>query len=574
MSSFPTEPCKIKISNIKNPSNGSLPGFVGLEPFREKIAITHQDKDYLYEDLYMGSWELAKGILGMLDSDQMNQKICILCDTGLSHIITTWACWMTGNTAVPLPVGESKQKLELLIRDSGASILISTKSQAEFVDGVAKSIGLKHVALDDSWWNSVLDDQDDKDDKPLPNHFVDNSVYKCGSAMVLYSGGRGGKPRGFVISHDTLNAQMDLVINSWDITGDDSILHSLNLHQMYSLVCSLYSPLQQRARIITVPPTQTEKIWSHLLAVNKPPITVFPGTPWMYNNLLKKAGDIFKNKKTKEYVKSSCTKKIRLMTSGGTSLPEQLHSQWRNLTGHKILNNYVSTASGTIFSNRVAGPSNLQGPGCFDCGAPLEGVQVRLVRFRDHTKTTFDVILEDDSSGPKVIEEGEGGVLGELLVKGDNMTKRVIESSEEKDLTSFDGWSAIGDIVQYKAGCYSLKGKLNVKCLEIGGEMVSLVEVQKKLLSSVDIVDAFVVGLGDFKDDTRLAAVLVLNKNVKFSAATILEWCTENMEPNSVPSVLKIVEGIPRDGSGHVNKMKIFSLFPNTLVLGFSDTKL
>jgi len=154
------------------------------------------------------------------------------------------------------------------------------------------------------------------------------------------------------------------------------------------------------------------------------------------------------------------------------------------------------------------------------------------------------------------------------------MTKRVIESSEEKDLTSFDGWSAIGDIVQYKAGCYSLKGKLNVKCLEIGGEMVSLVEVQKKLLSSVDIVDAFVVGLGDFKDDTRLAAVLVLNKNVKFSAATILEWCTENMEPNSVPSVLKIVEGIPRDGSGHVNKMKIFSLFPNTLVLGFSDTKL
>ena len=54
-------------------------------------------------------------------------------DNGISHVITTWACWMTGNVVIPLPVNASKERLEFLIRDSGAKIVLTSQLQVPIV---------------------------------------------------------------------------------------------------------------------------------------------------------------------------------------------------------------------------------------------------------------------------------------------------------------------------------------------------------------------------------------------------------------------------------------------------------
>jgi len=66
---------------------------------------------------------------------------------------------------------------------------------------------------------------------------------------------------------------------------------------------------------------------------------------------------------------------------------------------------------------------------------------------------------------------------------------------------------------------------------------------------------------------------VVVNKNKKVTLENILAWCNDNIGPNCVPSVLKIVDKIPRDNSGHIDKMAVFSMFPDVNVVCFHDTK-
>ena len=72
------------------------------------MAISDVHGDYYYEDVYLRSWDLAKGIIGtvstptpapttppgLLGHSEPGQRICYLCPTGLTHVITTWACWI------------------------------------------------------------------------------------------------------------------------------------------------------------------------------------------------------------------------------------------------------------------------------------------------------------------------------------------------------------------------------------------------------------------------------------------------------------------------------------------------
>eukprot|EP00088_Acartia_fossae_P070566 TRINITY_DN9498_c0_g1_i11.p1 TRINITY_DN9498_c0_g1~~TRINITY_DN9498_c0_g1_i11.p1 ORF type:complete len:633 (-),score=106.41 TRINITY_DN9498_c0_g1_i11:763-2661(-) len=570
-----------------------LPGFVGLEPFRDKVSIVDQGGEYLYEDIYMRSWDLAKGLMGLLGDNFTGHRICVLCDTGLSHVITTWSCWMLGNTVVPLPASlntqqtnsaQYQQKLEHIIRDSGATIVITTKSQADNVNTITKDAEIKLIALDESWWKNP-ESLTDKE-TPLPSHFVDNCVYKEGNALIMYTVGRTDTARGIVLSHSTLSNQINSVIDSWDISSDDTVLHSLNLHQVFPLVSCLYAPLTQRSKILALNSFNAGKVWSHILGVNKSnPVTVFPATPTMYQTLLEQSGSVFKDKKSRDYVKAVCSKKTRLMTCNTTKLPDHINTQWQALTGHKICTTFVCTESNFVMSGRQSTNSQVGGDngGGGSCSAPVPGINIKIVRFRDHLKTAHEVLREHDGDAKQVkgeielnIDDEGGGsnlVIGELLIKGENVASRYFSDKEENAIKNDDGWIQTGDIVAYKDGQYWVRGKLGIKGVEVGGQVLNSAELERKLLRCSDIDDTTVVGLGDTDAEQQIGAVVVVNPNKKITLDNILAWCSENLGSHAVPSVLKIVDKIPRDTTGHIDKMAVFSMFPDIGVVCFHDTK-
>merc|ERR1719244_475887 len=247
------------------------------------------------------------------------------------------------------------------------------------------------------------------------------------------------------------------------------------------------------------------------------------------------------------------------MMSSTATLPPQIIAQWKNVTGHRVLENFISTEAGTALCNRVAGSGVKPGPGCQDCGAPTSKTQTQIVRFRDHTKSAYDVLATGDETGTRLEGQNaeEENVIGELRLRGDSVAKNYWIDGKEEQIKVDDGWFDTGDIVQYHKGCYKVWGRLNMTNINHKGKMVNAAKIEKKVLSHKDIDDCYVVGIGDIQSEQKIAAMIVINPTKKVNIENILEWCNENMEESEVPTLFKLVTGIARDSSGHVDKLKI-----------------
>jgi len=94
---------------------------------RHKVAISDLSADYLYEDVYLRSWDLARAIADTKPAP--GARVALLCGGGLSHVVGVWACWLAGHAAVPLCPGGGEARLEHLVMDSAAELVIATADQ-------------------------------------------------------------------------------------------------------------------------------------------------------------------------------------------------------------------------------------------------------------------------------------------------------------------------------------------------------------------------------------------------------------------------------------------------------------
>lgn len=533
-----------------------FPAFANVERHRYKTAISDANGDYLYEDLYLRSWELAQGIKDLIGHDLTSSRVCLFCPGSLSHVMGVWATWMTGHVAVPLCPSSDQARVEHVIMDTKADLVITTVDQVSRVHNFTKAHGQKLIVLDETWWTEPKTVNDLEEDSSLPKCQLDPVTMKDSGAMIIYTAGMTGSSRGFVYNHRGLGGQIDLVASTWDLAASDSVLHGLKLDSVYGAINSLQAPLASGARITLVPANDTMKLWSNILGVGLKSgktlakINFFPSIPLVYSSLLKSSAELFKDKKTKEYVKSACGKRVRLMVSSTSALSPSVLAQWKNVTGHKILDNFVSTETGT----------------------GLESKETQIVRYRDHTRSVHDVLAKTSGNTNNVDTEKET-VTGELRIKLQTDTRN-IEEGVEFGSNDDEKWFNTGDLVEFSGGSHQLWGRLNMTMIRHRGATINTLKVQKKLLSNKDIDDCYVVGLGDVQEYQQLAAVIVLTKTKKVNIDSILEWCSTELNEEEIPTIFKLVLNIPRDNSGHVDKIKLRPLFHEEDILCFHDCKL
>ena len=189
--------------------------------------------------------------------------------------------------------------------------------QVSRVHNFTKAHGQKLIVLDETWWTEPKTVNDLEEDSSLPKCQLDPVTMKDSGAMIIYTAGMTGSSRGFVYNHRGLGGQIDLVASTWDLAASDSVLHGLKLDSVYGAINSLQAPLASGARITLVPANDTMKLWSNILGVGLKSgktlakINFFPSIPLVYSSLLKSSAELFKDKKTKEYVKSACGKRVR-----------------------------------------------------------------------------------------------------------------------------------------------------------------------------------------------------------------------------------------------------------------------
>ena len=230
--------------------------------FRQKIAVSDGNGDYLYEDVYLRSWDLAKGILDLFGDSGPSRRICLLCPPDLTHVIATWSCWMSGHVAVPLCPSSQQDRLEHVIMESQSDLVITTVDQVNKIHAVTKKYGQKLIVLDETWWMEPKNESEIDISSNLPPPLVDLDVVRDSTAYILYTSGMTARPKGVVYNHQTVCNQIENVVSSWDLSSTDSVLHSLALDTVYGSINSLQAPLSTGARITLIPNFDTTKVSS------------------------------------------------------------------------------------------------------------------------------------------------------------------------------------------------------------------------------------------------------------------------------------------------------------------------
>lgn len=152
--------------------------------------------------------------------------------------------------------------------------------------------------------------------------------------------------------------------------------------------------------------------------------------------------------------------------------------------------------------------------------------------------------------------------LGELLVRGQGVFKEYYNRPEatKKEITP-DGWFKTGDISEYSAEkkIFKMLGRKSVDIIKSGGYKVSALDIERQLCQHPDIRECVVVGVDDEKYGQKITAVIVpIDKELTLKE--VRDWATDKLPKYSLPSMLKLVDSIPRNAMGKVNKKELVRL--------------
>ncbi|XP_030437278.1 LOW QUALITY PROTEIN: malonate--CoA ligase ACSF3, mitochondrial [Gopherus evgoodei] len=545
------------LHTTRTPCSGRVtPVFTRALAFGDKIAIIDQNGEHTYRDLYTQSVHLSQQICEVLrcsSGDLKGERISFLCPNDASYVISQWASWMSGGIAVPLYKKHPVQELEYFIQDSQSSLVIATEEYVKHITPSAEKLGIPVLPLVNSGSDGCINDKT-VEAFPLA---IDCPAWKDRGAMIIYTSGTTGRPKGVLSTHQNVQAVVTGLVDKWEWTKEDVILHVLPLHHVHGVINKLLCPLWVGATCIMLSEFSPQKVWEKFLSPGAPRISVFMAVPTIYSRLMEHYDKHFSQPHVQDFVRATCQDNFRLMVSGSAALPVPVLERWKNITGHVLLERYGMTEIGMALSNPLHG---VRVPG--SVGTPLPGVEVRIAtESLGREGPSYTIHAQGDERDTKVTP-GLDGKEGELFVKGPTVFREYWNRPEEtKEAFTTDGWFKTGDTAVYKEGTYWIKGRTSVDIIKSGGYKISALEVERHLLAHPSIADVAVIGPPDMTWGQRVSAVVKLQEGEMLSLKDLRDWARESMAYYTIPTELLLVEEIPRNQMGKINKKQLLKHF-------------
>lgn len=525
------------------------PVFTRAPAFGDKVAIIDNSGSHSYKQLYSSSLALASRISNTLNCDfggLEGKRISFLCTNDASYTVAQWAAWMSGGTAVPLYRKHPPSELEYIISDSQSSVLVAAHPCTEILEPLSERLGLPCLTMPPTSNLSALYEADTQEKETTITDWADRP------AMIIYTSGTTGRPKGVLHTHSSIQAMVECLVSEWAWSKNDVILHTLPLHHVHGIVNKLLCPLWVGATCIMLPEFQPQKVWEMLLSSRTPTVNVFMAVPTIYSKLIQYYDQHFTQPRVKDFVKAVCKERIRVMVSGSAALPLPTLQRWKEITGHTLLERYGMTEIGMALSNPLKGPRI---PGAV--GMPLPGVNVRIVM-----SNTINITITEGNHRNTQVCQGLEGKEGELLVRGPSVFKEYWNKPlETQESFTEDGWFKTGDTAAFKDGVYWIMGRSSVDIIKSGGYKISALEVERHLLAHPDVIDVAVIGAPDVTWGQKVTAVVQMKSGRSLTLPDLKSWARERMASYMIPTGLLVVEEMPRNQMGKVNKKDLLRHF-------------
>ncbi|KAL8635632.1 MAG: hypothetical protein Q9228_006894 [Teloschistes exilis] len=490
------------------------------------------------------------------------QRIAFLVENSYDYVVTLLSVFGSNGIAVPLSSSFPASELRYILDNSEALMLLSSAKFQSKADEVLKE-GLEKTPIAGTV-EKALEGSRSGDSirlEPIPDDR---------SGLMLYTSG-------VVLPSSVLTAQSRSLMEAWKYTPSDHLLHVLPMHHIHGTINALLTPLFAGSTIDFLFPFNVQAVWERLAAPFRPEnpnssskekISFFTVVPTIYNRLLSSHAGLEESlqKTTKEALRPE---NLRLNISGSAALPAPTKSAWTELSGGNVLlERYGMTEVGMALSCGLGFADRVDG----SVGWPLPSVEVRIV----DTETGEVIQPGDETTADGKEREGEIQLRGATVFKEYWRNPKATDEEFVEDDDGKGKWFRTGDVAARKViegtgksgqewakgPMYFIRGRKSVDIIKSGGEKVSALEIERELLSLPQISEAAVLGVASEQWGQKVAAVVVLEAEHAMTGRGGKQWgvmdmrraLKERLAGYKIPQELKVVEGIPKNAMGKINK--------------------
>jgi long-chain acyl-CoA synthetase len=448
------------------------------------------------------------------------ERVALYCPNGADFIVAYLGCLKAGVVAVPVNLLLNPREIAFILRDSGARGLFFHASLAESAAAAlseAPEVGLRiGIGFDD--------------DAPLldchlhqlaqPKSAPASSPAAADDAVILYTSGTTGRPKGAVLTHGNLCANAHAVAEVLGVKpGVDRVLVVLPMFHAFAGTVSIVMPLLAGAAIVPVPRFDPQAITE---AIGRHHASIFLGVPSLYAVLMRLADD-----------QVAAWKCVQLAISGGAAMPLALMEAFEQRFCVPILEGDGPTECGPVTAvNPPVGPRK---PGSI--GPAIPGVEMRICD--DHGRT---------------LAEGE---YGEVCVRGPGVMRGYWQLPEDTEAAFFGEWFRTGDLGWRDAdGYFYLVDRIKDLIISNGINVYPRI-IEEVLARHSSVAEVAVVGEPHRTHGELPIAYVTPAPDARPDAGVLKAWCREHLGSHEIPRRIEILPSLPKNAAGKILKREL-----------------
>ncbi len=489
----------------------------------EKEAILFLRKGRLesritYSSLREISDRVANGLREM--SLKKGDRVILFMPKSIEQVIIHIGVQKIGAISVILNPGFKREEMSYFLKDTDAKIVIVGKREEALVRSIDENRTILSVDTEIPFTEGKL----------FPSSSSQLS-YEVGSpddpAVIIYTSGTTGQPKGAILTQQNLIKDAKNIIRIWEVTEADVLLHALPLFHVHGLCFALHTSLLAGAKMVMMDEFSSESAID-ILSQPKGELacTLFMGVPTMYVKMMERTEG-----------RRHGFHHIRLLASGSAPLLPKDFERIKTVFGREPVEREGMSETGMNFSNSLRGVKKAG-----SIGLPLPNVEARIVN-------------------PETFEDLKSGEVGEIWLRGPNVTPGYWGKPQETEAAFVDGWFRTGDLGKRdEDGYYYITDRLKHIIIS-GGENISPKEIESVLNRHEKILESCVVGVPDEKWGEKVVAAIVLKPGATLAVKEIVDYCKRHLLDWKCPKEVFLLEDLPRNRMGKVLKEEVAKRF-------------
>jgi len=486
-----------------------------------KEAINFEGQSHTYEQLRNQAACIARQLsqAGIGAGD----KVGVMFPNHPHYVAAFFAVLGMGALVVPInPLLKSDEISHILSDSEATALLVHEKVLPEALNGLQQAVAIRTVIIDGTTSGinlpnlKVLELDAGTGEKQVSPHWP-LPVKREDAALIVYTSGTTGKPKGAVLTHENLLSVFPGRLDLFDIDEKDRCLAVLPLCHIYGMTVVMIGTVSRAGTLVI---QNKFEVKATLRLIEEQAVTITPLVPAMYQFLLMELEQTPTNMSS-----------VRICFSGAAPLPPDLISRIEDKFGAPLIEGYALTETACVATiNPLHGKRKPMSVGFAIPGVALE-------------------IMDDSGS----IIQSSPDKIGEITIKGPNIMLGYYKQPVATAEVLKEGWFFTGDLgYKDEDGYVYIVGRKKEMIIR-GGQNIYPREVEEVILRLTQVVEAAVVGVPDELMGERVKAFVVC-RDKSIAADDVKAHCAKHLADYKVPRLVEFLDALPRNSTGKVLK--------------------